>query len=716
MATANEIEIRVTVDDKTRAPFQKIENKLRQDANRAGERAGNSFSDGFNKGFSKLNTGGGFGRFFGSAATGGIKGIVSAFTGAFDLIRSGFTSVGQTASQALGQMTGGLASAAQSVVTLGSTLAVVGAVAGPALVGISTLAAAIGGTLLTALTGAVGALGLFSARAREAFTGLGDFVQAEMGKLAESSGLAQALVDVAGQLRQAFINLRPAISDLMAAAAPQMRTLAQGFIDLAQNAIPGFQAAIRNSGPVIEGFRAMLASLGTGIGGFFEQMSLHAEGFKQTFQGIGAIFEQTLPALGNFIGLLADQLGPVLQQLAPALTNMINQLGPLLAQAIQQVGPLMPGLIDGFTQVMAAAIPLIPPLTELAVSVLPPLATAIQAAGNFITGVLVPAFNAIMPVVNAVLAGINLFIATLKAAGQAMVGDFAGAQQTLVAAGQQFAVAMGQNGQAAATGFSTPIQTGLQQTNQVVSNNIGQMVSTITSGTGQWPGIATNNTNGFRNSVQGGLQSTVGVVQSGVSSMVSAITSQQGRFQSAGSSLANSFRQGWVAAANAAVAAVRRTVSQIAALLPGSPAKKGPFSGRGYTKLRGMRMVLDFAKGIRARARSSVAAALAMARRLAGMFGIDLFGGRGGGRGGGGGGGGGFRPPVAKPAFTPYKGAGAPSPSMLAEHHARQKAAMRNSGRGSRDGGRGFHFSGDLDSAMACAIMRLIREGKLRIA
>lgn len=39
---------------------------------------------------------------------------------------------------------------------------------------------------------------------------------------------------------------------------------------------------------------------------------------------------------------------------------------------------------------------------------------------------------------------------------------------------------------------------------------------------------------------------------------------------------------------------------QIAGVLPGSPAKEGPLSGRGYAKLRGERMIHDFAAGISA--------------------------------------------------------------------------------------------------------------------
>jgi hypothetical protein len=626
MATANEIEIRVTVDDRTRGVFRKIE----QEARSSGNRIGKAFGDAI----------GGLGGAGGKAASGIFDALSSAASG----LATAFSRMGTSAPGAI------------------VAIQTIGAVAGPALVGVGALAAVIGGTLLTALTGAVGALGLFSSRAREAFTGLGDFVKTEMGKLAESSGLAQALVDVAGQLRQAFINLKPAISDLMAAAAPQMKVLAQGFIDLAQNAIPGFQAAIANSGPVIQGFATMLGDLGTGIGGFFEQMSLHAEGFRQTFIGLGAVFEQVLPALGNFIGLIADQMGPALQTVAPALTDMVNQLGPVLADAIAQVTPHLPAIIQAFTDIAAAVIAAIPTLTSLSATVLPPIAAGFRGLAEAINFVK-PAFDLFITILTGAANQVQFFVDMARAAYQAMTGDIDGAMATISAAHQR---------------------------------TFGQEI----------PAAVQGGMNQMQGNINSGMNAAVGLVQTNVNQMVAQATNAQGRFSAAGSALANSFRNGWVAAANAAVAAVRRTVAQIAALLPGSPAKKGPFSGRGYTKLRGMRMVLDFAKGIRARARHSVGAALAMARRMAGMFGIDLFGG---------GGGGGFRPPVAKPAFTPYKGAGAPSPSMLAEHHARQKAAMRSSGRGGH-GGRGFHFSGDLDSAMACAIMRLIREGKLRIA
>jgi hypothetical protein len=57
-------------------------------------------------------------------------------------------------------------------------------------------------------------------------------------------------------------------------------------------------------------------------------------------------------------------------------------------------------------------------------------------------------------------------------------------------------------------------------------------------------------------------------------------------------------------------AAAQRVVSSVAGFLPGSPAKEGPLSGKGYALLRARRMMADLARGIREGAQEPSAAML----------------------------------------------------------------------------------------------------------
>src|SRR5690606_25777469 len=69
------------------------------------------------------------------------------------------------------------------------------------------------------------------------------------------------------------------------------------------------------------------------------------------------------------------------------------------------------------------------------------------------------------------------------------------------------------------------------------------------------------------------------------------------------------------AAASGPINAALWAMNQISGLMQNSPAKWGPFSGKGYTLIRGQITMNDFAKGIRDAAPNAVGSTLrAMAR------------------------------------------------------------------------------------------------------
>ncbi len=83
--------------------------------------------------------------------------------------------------------------------------------------------------------------------------------------------------------------------------------------------------------------------------------------------------------------------------------------------------------------------------------------------------------------------------------------------------------------------------------------------------------------------------------------MLSAITGLAGRFFSAGASLMSNLGSGIRSTIDSAVSAVAGAAARLASYLHGSPAKTGPLSGAGYTRIRGQHLVEDLAAGMRSR-------------------------------------------------------------------------------------------------------------------
>ena len=80
--------------------------------------------------------------------------------------------------------------------------------------------------------------------------------------------------------------------------------------------------------------------------------------------------------------------------------------------------------------------------------------------------------------------------------------------------------------------------------------------------------------------------------------MLSTLLGMGGRFASAGLSLISDFAAGISRGVGIAVAAIKGVIAAVTGHLPGSPAKVGPLSGQGWSKVRGQHLVEDLAKGM----------------------------------------------------------------------------------------------------------------------
>ena len=131
-----------------------------------------------------------------------------------------------------------------------------------------------------------------------------------------------------------------------------------------------------------------------------------------------------------------------------------------------------------------------------------------------------------------------------------------------------------------------------------ISDGISNAKSTISSGSGQmsssWRSFWTN----MSGDTNRGSSSVINEFQRLGSQALSSIQSHTGSFLSAGQSLMQSLSSGISTGSSWVTSAVSRVMNAAKGYLPGSPAEVGPFSGHGYTLLRGQRMMANFADGI----------------------------------------------------------------------------------------------------------------------
>lgn len=164
-----------------------------------------------------------------------------------------------------------------------------------------------------------------------------------------------------------------------------------------------------------------------------------------------------------------------------------------------------------------------------------------------------------------------------------------------------------------------------------VSTRTGEMTSSIATGVsrmgwlfdGGWASIAVKLAaawNGFKLTVATNLAQMVSEIGTFPGRAVAALGNIGSTLYESGRSLISGFGQGiWDAfeAADGPVGIVARGLTRLRGLFPFSPAKDGPFSGKGYTLYSGQALMGDFGKGITDSASAAIGAARGVTEQVA---------------------------------------------------------------------------------------------------
>lgn len=260
-------------------------------------------------------------------------------------------------------------------------------------------------------------------------------------KLAESIGAA--LSNILPRIGSIAASVVQSIPDMFSALT---RTLPQPF----QSAIGKIAEIFSNFGPLVAGFGASFAVLGTGpllsklpiVGETFQALAKNTKFagkvfsaltgpigmiiaglaaliatspelrnlFGQQMSGIVASFGSALGQLAPIAKQLADSFGGAFGQIMPVITSTVAQLLPLVGTLVQSLMPLIPAILNPLMQAIQLLVPplaniittLLPPLTGLIVSLLPPvqqiIGAVVQIVGALMTA-LMPAVQQLIPII-----------------------------------------------------------------------------------------------------------------------------------------------------------------------------------------------------------------------------------------------------------------------------------------------------------------------------
>ena len=352
------------------------------------------------------------------------------------------------------------------------------------------------------------------------------------------------------------------------------------------------------------------------------------------FSPIQEFADQIGPALGEFAGQAGDVLLPILSELGPMLTQAAQGGAPLQAMFaaivphLQTIGTAVLGLLPSLVSFGSAVLPvimgavssLIPLIVQIASTAIPAVLGVVQAllpiAQNIVTtlipmivsgiqtlipqilgiidplmsivhtviDLLGPAINFLLPIVQLVFSNVVTIIGgaigvvtgILTAVAALLRGDFAGAWQAI----------QGIVGTVIGT-VKEYVNNGLN----FVREHFGTVIETV----------KTTVSNGFQtvvDTVSTKIGEVVGFVQELPGKILDGLGNLGDLLLGSGKALMDGFTQGIKNGVQGAIDAASGAVQSVRDFFPFSPAKRGPFSGSGYTDRSGKALVGDFAKAM----------------------------------------------------------------------------------------------------------------------
>lgn len=325
---------------------------------------------------------------------------------------------------------------------------------------------------------------------------------------------------------------------------------------------------------------------------------------------LATVLTTIVPMFVQLSGVISQALGTVLAAVLPAAVQMIMILGATFSQLMPVLLPIIATIIGLATTLISQLMPII---TELVSSILPPVVSifgnilgAILPLVATIAGLLIPVISALLPVVVTVF---NVVADVIKSAMQIIQGVIE--VVTGIISGNWAQVWSGiLNIVGGVFSLITNLVSGaIQLVLSVIINGLNAVVAFWSSA---WSGIVTYLGTSIRSILDGAegmLDDLLGFFGGIGDNVLGALGNVGTILLDSGAALIQGFIDGISGMVGAVGDAVGGVLEAAREFFPFSPAKRGPFSGKGYTSYSGKALARDFAGGIDSQTRAVAASA-----------------------------------------------------------------------------------------------------------
>ena len=306
-------------------------------------------------------------------------------------------------------------------------------------------------------------------------------------------------------------------------------------------------------------------------------------GFLGTIADFGARAADGIGQLASKFDAFSYMEGQaaILDTVGAFLESIADTAGEYLAPALEFLGDRFEELYVAIGEAQVWLEPIASFLGEVFVTVLVAMADSISAIIAVVTG-LIEAITAVVEFFMAAPASIEAFVASVAGFIGQLPGIVGGFLASVIWAVAGWIGSMVSGAASAGSGFISSVVGFLSQLPGNVAGFLSSVIGTVAGWAGQMASQAAQAASNFGSSLIDGLYGIVGSAMS------------------AGQAIVQGVIDGITGMIGSAGDAIEGVLSTIASYLPHSPAKRGPFSGKGWTPYSGKAIVQGLAEGIEA--------------------------------------------------------------------------------------------------------------------
>lgn len=332
-------------------------------------------------------------------------------------------------------------------------------------------------------------------------------------------------------------------------------------------AVTGALGGLASNIPIIGSlFQGLSGPVGVVIG-LFTGMLTNSEALRGAFTGLFQTVGSALQGLAPVFGQVFTMFGTVLGQLGDTLAPIVTMVGQIVAQIAATVIPVI-------GQIIAALTPLISTLLTILTPAIEALMPVVQTTFTTIISILQPAIETIKAVISTAMAVIS--------------GDWSGAWNGIKSIVSNVWETI-----------KTIISGALEIVKSVISTAWSGVKSIFSSAWGAITGVVKTAWGNIKSAVSNGISNAVSLVKQLPSKILSALGNLGSLLYNSGKSLLQGLWNGISSAIGGVKNKISGALSSIRNLFPFSPAKEGPFSGKGWVLYSGLSIGEALSEGMR---------------------------------------------------------------------------------------------------------------------